>query len=112
MLLIFSFSSQPSLHASNNAVADFTVKKLSHFTEYLILSFLYCYSLKHTTKLRKINLFAYAFMFTVFYAISDEFHQGLVPGREPALRDVLIDSVGGLSGLIVFRNIDIVKTMN
>ena len=35
------------------------------------------------------------------YALSDEFHQRFVPGRSCSLRDVLIDSAGCLSGILI-----------
>jgi VanZ family protein len=39
----------------------------------------------------------------VLYGISDEFHQSLVPGREPSAMDVLIDGAGALIGIIVVK---------
>jgi VanZ family protein len=35
----------------------------------------------------------------VIYAVSDEFHQSFTPGREPKLRDVLIDTAGSFLGM-------------
>lgn len=39
---------------------------------------------------------AWAFIITVFYAISDEYHQTFVAHREGTIRDVLIDSGAAL----------------
>ena len=35
----------------------------------------------------------------VAYGISDEMHQAFIPGRQPAVADVLADTVGTLAGL-------------
>jgi VanZ family protein len=37
-----------------------------------------------------------AFLITVLYAVSDEYHQTFIFGRQGAARDVLIDSAGVL----------------
>ena len=36
----------------------------------------------------------YAVCFSVFYGLTDEFHQGFTPGREPKIRDVGFDTIG------------------
>lgn len=38
----------------------------------------------------------------VMYAISDEIHQLMVDGRSGNVRDVIIDSIGILIGIMVF----------
>ena len=42
-----------------------------------------------------------SFLFSVIYALSDEFHQSFVPGRDGNIVDVLIDSSGALVGILV-----------
>ena len=42
-----------------------------------------------------------AWLAAVAYAISDEFHQSFYPSREASVRDVLIDSMGAASGLLL-----------
>ncbi|MFZ2371781.1 MAG: VanZ family protein, partial [Trichococcus flocculiformis] len=44
-----------------------------------------------------------ALLFVFLYASSDEFHQSFIPGRGPAFTDVLIDTAGGLTGIILFE---------
>lgn len=44
-----------------------------------------------------------SFAICVFYAMTDELHQLLVPGRSGQVRDVLIDSVGALIGIFTYR---------
>jgi VanZ family protein len=52
-------------------------------------------------KKEKIDIFLLIILFSIVYAISDEFHQLFVVGRTCSLSDVLIDSIGILlAGLI------------
>ena len=41
-----------------------------------------------------------AFLCTFLYACSDEFHQLFIPGRSGEFRDVMIDSTGGIIGIV------------
>ncbi len=81
---------------------QFFVRKLAHFTAYLVLGFL---STQVTLAIPKLKthrrMCACAWLFCVLYASSDEFHQNFVPGRAMQLRDVLIDSSGALLGVAV-----------
>ncbi|HIU52150.1 MAG TPA: VanZ family protein [Candidatus Merdicola faecigallinarum] len=47
---------------------------------------------------RKIT---YSFIIGVIYAITDEIHQLFVPGRSGEIRDVLIDGLGIIVGIIL-----------
>lgn len=47
------------------------------------------------------KLAAYAWLISVLYACSDEWHQAFVPGRSCELRDVLIDAGGALAGVLL-----------
>jgi len=37
------------------------------------------------------------------FALLDELHQAFVPGRQPSLRDILSDLVGGAAGILAYR---------
>ena len=41
-----------------------------------------------------------ALLAAALYAASDEIHQSFVPGRGPAVTDVLLDSAGALCGIL------------
>ena len=41
----------------------------------------------------------------IIYAISDEVHQILVPGREFQYIDIMIDSLGSISGILLIKKI-------
>ena len=46
-----------------------------------------------------------SFVITVIYAALDEFHQSFIPGREPKIRDVVIDSIGSISAILCLSRI-------
>jgi VanZ family protein len=101
--LIFSFSAHPSLQASQINWQDFFIKKTAHVVEYCILSILFDYSLRHTTHFSRSKRLIYTLAFIAVYAASDEFHQSFTPGREPRIRDVVIDILGGSIGIYLHR---------
>lgn len=69
-----------------------------HFLIFLLFSYFLLITL---TKREKISLFFLAIMLSIIYAISDEFHQLFVPGRNFAISDILTDSAGVFfSGLL------------
>ncbi len=107
-ILIFSFSSQPTLTTSKVYWQDFVIKKAAHLFVYAVLAVLIYRSLKLTTHYPKLYLLLFTITITLLYAVSDEFHQTFALGREPTLRDVFIDLAGGLTGLIVKSKMDLV----
>lgn len=75
----------------------FLVRKGAHFTAYLILALLLVYAMKP----RDLKSYARVFLLCALYAMSDEFHQTFVPGRSGEIRDVLLDSAGALTGILL-----------
>ena len=75
------------------------LRKGAHFTAYMILGALVINALYKSFGIGKRYIF-WGFMICVIYAVSDEVHQAFVPGRGPALKDVLIDSAGAFTGII------------
>lgn len=80
-------------------MATLIIRKGAHFTEYFILYLLTFNALENNLKLKR--RLAGALIFTAFYAATDEIHQYFVPGRACALKDVLIDSSGGLLACMI-----------
>lgn len=70
------------------------IRKLGHMFVFGILAFLIFRVLQYTEKRHVYWNLAWAFVFAVLYAISDEYHQSLVPGRFGTYQDVLIDTIG------------------
>ena len=77
---------------------QFIVRKSAHFTAYAILGFLSWFALYGIKNKRR---YIFAVSFVLFYACTDEFHQHFVEGRSCELRDVLIDTGGGIVGALV-----------
>jgi len=85
----------PSLPPQTLAFLHHIIRKCAHFIEYFILSLLILRGIRagrHGTKLAWAVL---AIAIVAGYASLDEFHQRFVPGRTPAVTDVLIDTTGG-----------------
>ena len=84
---------------------DTIVRKIAHFTEFLLLGLglsllLYAYGLKYSP--------LWACILGGIYACLDEFHQYFVDGRAMRAHDALIDGMGllcgaALAGLIMLR---------
>jgi VanZ family protein len=95
MLVIFVFSSQPSVNLPNFDWADSIVKKGGHVLGYSLLAFSYWYALPWTGRKRWL-----AWMLTILYACTDEFHQSFVAGRHSSIWDIMIfDNMGALISL-------------
>ena len=81
-----------------------TVRKAAHMTEYGILSILfYIWLGKWQFGVRKRSILA--IILSALYACSDELHQLFVPGRAGMISDVLIDSAGAVSGILVLLTV-------
>jgi len=70
--------------------------KVIHMFLYLILAFLLSLSLNKSGIKRYV--FLLAFLISVFYGASDEFHQSFVPDRDVSLYDLLADTIGAFLG--------------
>lgn len=113
-IVIFMFSSQTGEISNNNNrfVVDLfkmiginldsyfgdmihlIIRKLAHFFEYFIFYYLVYNALIEDISHRSALIASLAVVF--IYACSDEIHQAFIPGRGPAIRDVLVDTGGGL----------------
>ena len=80
-------------------LANFVVRKCAHFLEYMILALLAFNVLKLYFNAKQVAIFTIAFVF--LYACSDEIHQLFVLGREGAIRDVIIDTCGGVTLVLI-----------
>jgi VanZ family protein len=90
MALIFVLSAQevvgPELPAFTRVIA--------HFSEYALLAALWVWALYPSLGRRS---FAAAAAISLAYAISDEYHQSFVEGRDSDPLDVLVDGLGILA---------------
>ncbi len=86
-----------SLRASYRLPHDF-VRKAAHFTEFLVLGVLLSVTLI-AFRAKSISFVALPSVFAV--AAIDEFLQIFSPGRAAAFPDVLLDTAGGVCGMLI-----------
>lgn len=128
MILIFVMSNQPAKVSDSQSIivlelflklgvdingifgdlANFVVRKFAHFIEYMILALFAFNALKLYFNLEHVSIITIVFVF--LYACSDEIHQLFVLGREGAIRDVIIDTCGGI--LLVLMRLCIMYMKN
>jgi VanZ family protein len=119
MCIIFWFSHQPSVQSDEQSylvismlrtiginfnsafgeLSNFVIRKLGHFTEYFILYVLFYNVLKEYFEFKSSIILSIVFVF--LYACSDEFHQLFIIGREGSIRDVILDTSGGMIGMLI-----------
>lgn len=81
------------------AAMEKPLRKLAHFSEYACMGILVWILLGQWMKKGKgLCLLTVAWVF--LSAAGDEFHQYFVPGRYASLRDVLLDTWGGVCGML------------
>ena len=123
MCIVFKFSSQPSTESSQlsggitKTILNFfnvlegktieqqsqietIVRKLAHYSIYtiggiLIISHVNLYKISANKKVIVSQLIG------TLYAATDEIHQLFVPGRSGEIRDVCLDSLGVITGIII-----------
>lgn len=71
------------------------IRKCAHLIEYFILSLLILRGIRARRHGMRLAWAVLAIVLVAGYASLDEFHQRFVPGRTPAVTDVLIDTTGG-----------------
>lgn len=91
--IIFLFSSSPTGTASHFDPIDFVIKKTAHLVFFGIFSLLFYRGLIFSGVGSKKAGY-WAILATFIYGITDEFHQSFTPGRDPTIRDVIIDTIG------------------
>lgn len=72
------------------------VRKAAHITEFFLLT-LSIYLPLSTCFQKKLSFskrLLLCFFFSVFFSVSDEFHQTFIPGRSGNFTDVCIDAIG------------------
>ncbi|NFU57017.1 VanZ family protein [Clostridium botulinum] len=123
MIVIFNFSKDPAEVSNGKSglvinfitvlgidvngmfgkMTNFIIRKIGHFTEYFVLCMLIVFSLKNEVKNNKKYIIS--IITTFLYACSDEIHQLFVPGKSGRITDVLIDTVGGIIAILIYKGI-------
>lgn len=92
------------LNINNISLLSIIIRKLAHFTEYLILGILISNTINKTHK-----KYLLALIICFLYAVSDEIHQIYVPGRSCQITDMIIDTTGSLTGIFLYKLIIKIK---
>ena len=101
MASIFYLSHHP-FTKSNGFSKGASIILNAHFFAYLILGIVVVNGLRSSgvVGFKSIGL---AILICVLYAISDGVHQLFVPRRGGKVKDVLIDSAGSISGIVMYK---------
>ncbi|MBI4004511.1 VanZ family protein [Candidatus Roizmanbacteria bacterium] len=95
MIVIYYFSSRQRVAISDVFTINFLLFKTLHVIEYAALYFLLLRGFYLTVYPDKpIQIYRYAFIVALLYAVSDEIHQTFVPTREGKIWDIMIDTIG------------------
>lgn len=97
---IFSVSANTVAKVSTVYWQDFIAHKSAHIVEYGILGIL-IYRALLSEGVKRGEAILYAVLLCGFYGTTDEFHQSFTPGREPRIRDILIDTIGALVAILI-----------
>ena len=77
------------------------VRKIAHYSIYTLVGILLM-GLMCTYRIKEFDRIAVSLIIGVIYASTDEIHQAFVPGRGPLITDVILDSMGVLTGIFIF----------
>lgn len=112
MLSIFWFSHQDAKESARQSTyvkkqvnkvigkgVTFNIRKNAHFFIYMVLGMSLLLSREKAGKRKVLEVVG----FVILYAISDEFHQSFIPGRGALMKDVYIDTLGGISGILAVK---------
>ncbi len=81
-------------------ILHFLARKTAHFLEFLILMWCVYRAVQGESEKTKPGHFYLCFFMVLLYAISDEWHQTFVFGRDGTPFDVFVDSLGAFAGYI------------
>ena len=81
---------------------NYVIRKNAHITEFIILTLILFSLVSEYTKNEK-KIILISIIGCILFAAGDEFHQYFVPGRSALVTDVLIDSIGALIALIIYK---------
>lgn len=79
----------------------YPIRKIAHFTEYFILGLLVISLISEYTIINKKAIII-GIIICLLYAISDELHQLFTSGRSARVFDVLVDTSGSTSSILIY----------
>lgn len=84
-----------------DGMLEFLIRKAAHLTVFFFLMITTFLAFHHNTGWGLKGKLIVSYMITVLYACFDEYHQSLTPNRTPYAGDVVLDSIGGLVGVLL-----------
>lgn len=102
VLTIITLSSIPNIPTLkiHTARAEFRLDYLMHFCEYGVLTFITFLSFSRNDFRISYKKYILVAVSLIMFAILDEFHQKLIPGRTYSIRDIMSNVSGILAALI------------
>ena len=76
------------------------IRKFAHGFEFLILALIVFFVLK-SFNIKSVECIIYTLFIVLLYAVIDEYRQLYIPGRNSSVRDIVIDFIGGIVGVII-----------
>ena len=81
--------------------------KIIHFIEYYVFGYLIfrCFASWKGSIYAQRRAILWTIGMGVFYALTDEWHQSFVPGRDPSVWDALFDALGVIFAALMFHGL-------
>ncbi len=90
-------------HAVSFSSLDHIVRKCAHVFNYFLLGFLCCHAFSRAVGGRRLRRpYLFAWLLATGFSALDEFYQTFVPGRGGQFRDVCVDNIGVVLGILLF----------
>lgn len=86
------------------------IRKFAHGFEFLVLALIIS-SILYSFNIKNREVIIYTLFFVLLYAVIDEFRQIYIPGRNSNVKDIVIDFIGGIGGVIIFQCVFICKNI-
>ncbi|MFJ7679210.1 VanZ family protein [Peribacillus sp. NPDC097198] len=91
-----------SVHSAGvDGFVEFFIRKGAHLFIFFVFGFLTVGVWRSFVKEKDLS-FSGSLLCVFLYAIADELHQKFTGGRTPLLQDVILDTFGGLLGILFF----------
>lgn len=78
------------------------IRKFAHGFEFLVLALIIFLTLK-SFDIKNRECIIYTLFIVLLYAVIDEYRQLYIPGRNSSVRDIVIDFIGGIVGVVILQ---------
>lgn len=78
------------------------IRKFAHGFEFLVLALIIFLTLK-SFDIKNRECIIYTLFIVLLYAVIDEYRQLYIPGRTSSVRDIVIDFIGGIVGVVILQ---------